>query len=160
MMNRMEISGRRDFLQMMGVGLAGLALSNRNLLSAAAKPLRGLFPIAFTPMTPDNKMDLEGMASQVKFCIRGGGAAAPGSRYQRSDGGSGREVPRRAWPFQDTRRSEESARRRRRETGRAQKSCCLLSFKKPASTPTVAAASRERSKFCRNSQSRPSGWGC
>ena len=70
-MNRMETTGRRDFLQMMGVGLAGLALSNKALL-AAAKPLRGLFPIAFTPITPDNKVDMEGMAAQVKFCNRGG----------------------------------------------------------------------------------------
>src|SRR5258706_16270611 len=72
MMNRMATSGRRDFLQMMGVGLAGLALSNRALLAATAKPLRGLFPIGFTPFTPDDKMDLEALAAQVKFCNRGG----------------------------------------------------------------------------------------
>ena len=34
--------------------------------------MRGLFPIGYTPDTPDNKMDLDGMAAQVKFCIRGG----------------------------------------------------------------------------------------
>jgi dihydrodipicolinate synthase/N-acetylneuraminate lyase len=56
----------------MGIGVAGLALSNSVLRAAPAKPLRGLFPIGFTPFTPDDKMDLEGLASQVKFCNRGG----------------------------------------------------------------------------------------
>ena len=60
---------RRDFLGMLG---AGIALSSSALRAASAKPLRGLFPIAFTPATPDNKMDLDGMAAQVKFCNRGG----------------------------------------------------------------------------------------
>ncbi len=54
------------------MALAGLALSNSALRAAPAKPLRGLFPIGFTPFTPDNKMDLEGLAAQVKFCNRGG----------------------------------------------------------------------------------------
>jgi dihydrodipicolinate synthase/N-acetylneuraminate lyase len=64
--------GRRDFLRTMGIGVAGLALSNSALRAAPAKPLRGLFPIGFTPFTPDDKMDLEGLAAQVKFCNRGG----------------------------------------------------------------------------------------
>jgi 2-keto-3-deoxy-L-arabinonate dehydratase len=72
MPNRFGTWGRRDFLQTMGLGVAGLALSNRALRAVAAKPLRGLFPIGFTPFTPDNKMDLEGLAAQVKFCNRGG----------------------------------------------------------------------------------------
>jgi dihydrodipicolinate synthase/N-acetylneuraminate lyase len=57
---------------MMGLGVAGLTLSNRALNAAPAKPLRGLFPIGFTPFTADNKMDVEGLAAQVKFCNRGG----------------------------------------------------------------------------------------
>jgi 4-hydroxy-tetrahydrodipicolinate synthase len=58
---------------MMGVGAAALALSNTGLGAAtAAKPLRGLFPIGFTPFTPDDKIDLDGLAAQVKFCNRGG----------------------------------------------------------------------------------------
>src|SRR6266571_1286320 len=65
-------SGRRDFLWMMGRGAAAIALSNSGLRAATAKPLRGLFPIGFTPCTPDNKIDLEGLAAQVKFCNRGG----------------------------------------------------------------------------------------
>jgi TolB-like protein/Tfp pilus assembly protein PilF len=36
------------------------------------KPLRGLFPIGQTPCTPDNKLDLDCLAAEVKFCNRGG----------------------------------------------------------------------------------------
>jgi dihydrodipicolinate synthase/N-acetylneuraminate lyase len=72
MANRFGNSGRREFLQTMGLGAAGLALSNSALQAITAKPLRGLFPIGFTPCTPDNKMDLEGLAAQVRFCNRGG----------------------------------------------------------------------------------------
>ena len=69
---RIVTSRRRDFLGILGSGLAGLALSNHTLSGATGKPMRGLFPIAFTPATPDNKMDLDGMAAQVQFCNRGG----------------------------------------------------------------------------------------
>jgi dihydrodipicolinate synthase/N-acetylneuraminate lyase len=72
MTDRNGTSCRRDFLQRMGLGVAGLAVSNGALRAATAKPLRGLFPIGFTPFTPDDKIDLEGLASQVKFCNRGG----------------------------------------------------------------------------------------
>jgi len=72
MTNRRGTSDRRDFLRMIGLGATGLALSNRSLRAAAAKQLRGLFPIGFTPFTLDNKMDLEGLAAQVRFCNRGG----------------------------------------------------------------------------------------
>jgi dihydrodipicolinate synthase/N-acetylneuraminate lyase len=71
MTNGVCVSARRDFLRLFGVGLTGLA-SAGVARSATARPLRGLFPIGYTPDTPDNKMDLEGMAAQVKFCIRGG----------------------------------------------------------------------------------------
>ena len=40
--------------------------------TAEARPLTGLFPIAFSPFTPDNKLDVDGLANQVKFCNRGG----------------------------------------------------------------------------------------
>jgi len=36
------------------------------------KPLRGLFPIAETPFTEDDKIDLDCLANQVRFCNRGG----------------------------------------------------------------------------------------
>ena len=71
-MTNRGLSDRRDFLQMFGLGVAGFALSNSGLRAAPSKPLRGLFPIGFTPFTPDNKIDLEGLAAQVKFCNRGG----------------------------------------------------------------------------------------
>jgi 4-hydroxy-tetrahydrodipicolinate synthase len=65
-------SGTRDFLRTLGLGVAGIALSNSALRAAAAKQLHGVFPIGFTPFTPDNKIDLEGLAAQVRFCNRGG----------------------------------------------------------------------------------------
>jgi 4-hydroxy-tetrahydrodipicolinate synthase len=64
--------GRREFLRGIEFGAAGLALSSNRLPGATAKPFRGLFPIAYTPDTPENKMDLDGIAAQVRFCIRGG----------------------------------------------------------------------------------------
>jgi 4-hydroxy-tetrahydrodipicolinate synthase len=36
------------------------------------KPLEGLFPIGQTPCTPDNKVDFDCLAAEVKFCNRGG----------------------------------------------------------------------------------------
>ena len=36
------------------------------------KTLEGVFPIAFSPFTEENKLDLEGLASEVRFCNRGG----------------------------------------------------------------------------------------
>jgi 4-hydroxy-tetrahydrodipicolinate synthase len=78
---------RREFLQFLGVGAVGLALSARSAMaqadsSAAPAPaaapasgsrqLRGLFPIAETPFTEDNKLDLDSLAAEVTFCNRGG----------------------------------------------------------------------------------------
>ena len=60
---------RRTLLQ----GLGALAASTRS--AAAAPPpsrLRGLFPIAQTPFTPDDRLDLTALAQQVKFCARNG----------------------------------------------------------------------------------------
>ena len=71
MTNGVSVSARRDFLRLFGVGITGLATSAGLARSATARPLRGLFPIGYTPDTPENRMDLEGMAAQVKFCIRG-----------------------------------------------------------------------------------------
>src|SRR5450432_920981 len=34
--------------------------------------MRGLFSIGQTPCTPDNKLDLDCLAKEVKFCNRGG----------------------------------------------------------------------------------------
>ena len=36
------------------------------------KPMRGLFPIGQTPFTEDDKLDLDALAAEVRFCNRGG----------------------------------------------------------------------------------------
>jgi len=41
----------------------------------ATKPLRGLFPIASSPFTPDNKLDFDCLNAEVSFCSR---ARVPG----------------------------------------------------------------------------------
>jgi 4-hydroxy-tetrahydrodipicolinate synthase len=52
------------------LGFAAMALSPSN--APSNKPLRGLFPIAETPFTEDDKIDLDCLANQVRFCNRGG----------------------------------------------------------------------------------------
>jgi len=39
--------------------------------ASSPKSFRGVFPIGSTPFTPDNKLDLDCLASEVKFCNRG-----------------------------------------------------------------------------------------
>lgn len=66
---------RRHFLQLLGAGALGAALSRRSVFAAAAaegKALRGLFPIGSTPFTPDNLVDFEDLAAEARFCVRGG----------------------------------------------------------------------------------------
>jgi 4-hydroxy-tetrahydrodipicolinate synthase len=82
--NRGGVLPRRTFLRCAGAGAMGLALANlassRAIAQAAGaaaprpagKVLRGLFPIASTPYTPDDKLDLECLANEVKFCNKGG----------------------------------------------------------------------------------------
>src|SRR3954465_3451213 len=60
------MTDRRVFLKAMAAGAASLAFG------ATPKPMAGVFPIGFSPMTEDNKLDLDGLAGQVKFCNRGG----------------------------------------------------------------------------------------
>jgi dihydrodipicolinate synthase/N-acetylneuraminate lyase len=62
------MTDRRVFLKAMGACAASVALG----APAASKPLAGVFPIGFSPMTEANKLDLDGLAAQVKFCNRGG----------------------------------------------------------------------------------------
>jgi len=66
-------TGRREFLARLGMGAASFALAG-NAVSAVSttKPLHGLFPIGQTPCSPDNKIDFDALASEVKFCNRGG----------------------------------------------------------------------------------------
>ncbi len=64
-----QFSGRRAFLRTLGGGALGLALA-RTGGAAAAKPLRGVFPIGQTPVTPSDQLDLECLQNEVKFCNR------------------------------------------------------------------------------------------
>ena len=67
---------RRTVLKAMGSAAAGAALSRFSFAAGfagkAAKPLRGLFPIAASPFTQDNKLDLDCLGAEVAFCNRGG----------------------------------------------------------------------------------------
>jgi 4-hydroxy-tetrahydrodipicolinate synthase len=64
-------AGRRQFMRQMGAAAVSLALT-RGGFAGEGKALRGLFPIGQTPCTPDNKLDLDCLAAEVKFCNRGG----------------------------------------------------------------------------------------
>lgn len=60
---------RRAFLKTLGAGAMGLAVSGLSE-AAPARPLRGVFPIGQTPFTPDNKLDVDCLQNEVKFCNR------------------------------------------------------------------------------------------
>ena len=57
-----------------GAGVLGLAAHSAALTAdkAGSKPMRGVFPIGQTPFTEDDKLDLDCLAAEVKFCNRGG----------------------------------------------------------------------------------------
>ena len=64
---------RRALLQTLGSVAAGAVLSKFSMAaSPAAKTFSGLFPIASTPFTTDNKLDLDCLNNEVKFCNKGG----------------------------------------------------------------------------------------
>jgi dihydrodipicolinate synthase/N-acetylneuraminate lyase len=64
---------RRTLLKTLGSVAAGAAFSKFSLAaSPAAKTFSGLYPIASTPFTPDNKLDLDCLNNEVKFCNKGG----------------------------------------------------------------------------------------
>jgi 2-keto-3-deoxy-L-arabinonate dehydratase len=71
---------RREFIKKAGVAALGLGATAllpsesaeaAGKLNAGSKPWRGLFPIGQTPFTPDDKLDHECLAAEVKFCNRG-----------------------------------------------------------------------------------------
>ena len=62
-------AGRREFLRTLGGGALGLALAGRGY-AAGTKPLRGVFPIGQTPVTQSDKLDLECLQNEVRFCNR------------------------------------------------------------------------------------------
>jgi 4-hydroxy-tetrahydrodipicolinate synthase len=70
---------RRTVLKSFSLISAGAALSRAGFAAPSAslgtKPFRGLFPIGQTPFTQDDKLDLDCLAAEVKFCNR---AAVPG----------------------------------------------------------------------------------
>ncbi|HXE09646.1 MAG TPA: dihydrodipicolinate synthase family protein [Acidobacteriaceae bacterium] len=65
---------RRTVLQSLGATAVAAAMPRRTFAAAFAreKPFRGLFPIAATPFTPDDKLDLDCLGAEVKFCDRAG----------------------------------------------------------------------------------------
>jgi len=55
---------RREFLGWLGAGVwSGAAASEKH----DTKPLRGIFPIAQTPFTNSDRIDLDALAREVKF---------------------------------------------------------------------------------------------
>ena len=71
MTSQFDLPGRREFLRCVGAGALSFAVANPSF-GAEGKPLRGLFPIGQTPCTPDNQLDLDCLAAEVRFCNRGG----------------------------------------------------------------------------------------
>jgi dihydrodipicolinate synthase/N-acetylneuraminate lyase len=64
---------RRTLLKTLGSVAAASAFSKIGLAApATSKRFNGLFPIASSPFTTDNKLDLDCLANEVKFCNRGG----------------------------------------------------------------------------------------
>jgi 4-hydroxy-tetrahydrodipicolinate synthase len=70
---------RRTVLKTFSTVAAGMALSttgfSQSAIGSKTKILRGLFPIGQTPFTEDDKLDLDCLAAEVKFCNR---ASVPG----------------------------------------------------------------------------------
>lgn len=62
---------RRHALGVFAAAAAGSALP-KAAMAAGGRQLRGVFPIGFTPVTADNKVDYDGLAAQVKFLQKGG----------------------------------------------------------------------------------------
>ncbi|MEK7409488.1 MAG: dihydrodipicolinate synthase family protein [Acidobacteriota bacterium] len=60
---------RREFLRLLSAGSFGLALPGAP--EAGPKPLRGIFPIAQTPFTDSDKLDLDALVEQVRFVDHG-----------------------------------------------------------------------------------------
>src|ERR1051325_4559357 len=68
-----RIYHRRQLLLVLGGGLPWLNISEPvGAFNGESKKIEGVFPIGFSPFTQENKLDVEGLASQVRFCIRGG----------------------------------------------------------------------------------------
>jgi len=67
--------GRRSFLQFLSLSAVGMAMPGWKILAgekSSSKPLRGIFPVAQTPFTESNKLDLDALVEEVRFIDRGG----------------------------------------------------------------------------------------
>ena len=65
---------RREFLQWVGIGVLGLAVSRSKVFAldpTGTKILRGIFPIAQTPFTAADQLDLDALVREVEFIARG-----------------------------------------------------------------------------------------
>jgi 4-hydroxy-tetrahydrodipicolinate synthase len=78
-MQSMELENhpsRRNFLQLAGATVLGLRATRAweavDSVAPTGKPFWGVFPIGQSPFTPDDKLDLDCLAAEVKFCNRGG----------------------------------------------------------------------------------------
>jgi 4-hydroxy-tetrahydrodipicolinate synthase len=74
-LSRKSSPGRREFLRLLTAGAIVVALPGSRLLSfqkSGSKPLRGIFPIAHTPFTDSNQLDLATLVKEVEFIDRGG----------------------------------------------------------------------------------------
>jgi dihydrodipicolinate synthase/N-acetylneuraminate lyase len=67
MRQRSDVLHRRRFLQVLSAGAVSFALP----AAPGSKPLRGIFPIAQSPFTGANKLDLDCLVDQVRFLDRG-----------------------------------------------------------------------------------------
>ena len=68
-------ANRREFLNLIAAGAIGVASSALPIQSTrnfASKPLRGIFPIAQTPFTENDKLDLNSLVRELHFIDRGG----------------------------------------------------------------------------------------
>jgi 4-hydroxy-tetrahydrodipicolinate synthase len=65
---------RRQFLAKLAATAGFLSPFRSHALFAggSGKKMAGIFPIGFSPFTEDNKLDLEGLAAEVRFCNKGG----------------------------------------------------------------------------------------
>ena len=69
MKHHSQAPARREFMQTLAGGALGAAFAGR-VWSAGTKPMRGVFPIGQTPVTESDKLDLECLQNEVKFCNR------------------------------------------------------------------------------------------
>src|SRR3982750_4366485 len=74
---QLQIPRRRDILWTVAAACVGLTLSPRRAFGAPGrspnnKRLWGIFPIAQTPFTESNKLDVDSLVEELRFIDRGG----------------------------------------------------------------------------------------